>query len=142
MIDIYRWYGFCNVGAGPLLHLSGLWRFWQWEVSQVQPPTFDSCLITSSSHVFTNPESTNLQTFRGLLSCRKTKQRKFDEKKLYFQESWKHVMRMTLICSLTGWHRLCPHKQKTPFLEHQWHFPIERDIVCFLVEVPKIKKTF
>ena len=60
MIDIYRWYGFCNVGAGPLLHLSGLWRFWQWEVSQVQPPTFDSCLITSSSHVFTNPESTNI----------------------------------------------------------------------------------
>ena len=63
MIDIYRWYGFCNVGADPLLHLSGLWHFWQWEVLQVQPPRFDSCLITSSSHVFTNPESTNLQKF-------------------------------------------------------------------------------
>ena len=61
MIDIYQWYGFCNVGADPLLHLSGLWHFWQWEVLEVQPPTIDPCLITSLSHVFTNPESTNFQ---------------------------------------------------------------------------------
>ena len=68
MIDIYRWYGFCNVGADPLLHLSGLWHFWQWEVLEVQPPTIDHCLIMSSSHVFTNPESTKSENFPWNLS--------------------------------------------------------------------------